>query len=438
MKFASSFSALLVVLPLVANVSGLAVPGGALVARAGQQQKGGQQGGAAAQAAAAKAAQAAAASKAAAAAAAAKGKGAAAATTAAAATATTAAAAAAAPPAAAAAANAGDPQALQSSTTISPSVIQTTDDGQNPPVTGQSAADVSTNNFANACALGLPGVPITNGLQTTTGSCNPIPIGNIPSVDNMPSSKFQSPKNLDTIASNTTFNVVLQTKGIQLGTFTNAQKTYFANPQKLNAQGQIIGHTHIVMETIDSLTTTTVTNPKQFFFFKGVDDAQDGQGNVNVAVTGGVSPGVYRMCTIVSSATHQPAIVPVAQHGSLDDCVYFTATPGGAAAAGAGAAAAGAGAAAAGAAGAGAAAAGAAGAAGAGAAATGAAATGAAAAAGKGAAATTAAAAAATAKGAAAAQPAKAAPAKAAPAKAAPAKAAPAKGAKGAGKARQL
>jgi hypothetical protein len=33
------------------------------------------------------------------------------------------------------------------------------------------------------------------------------------------------------------------------------------------------------------------------------------------------------MCTIVSSQTHQPAIVPVAQHGSLDDCVYVSFLP---------------------------------------------------------------------------------------------------------------
>jgi hypothetical protein len=211
--------------------------------------------------------------------------------------------------------------------------------GQNPPVDGQTAADLSKNNFANACALTLPKVPITNGLQITSGSCNPIPIGQIPSVSNMPSSKYreyssqtclrikfirrtESPKNLDVIASGQTFTISLQTKGIQLGTFTNAQKTYFANPQKLNAQGQIIGHTHVVMEAIDSLTTTTVTDPTKFFFFKGVNTAQDAQGNVAVDVTGGVTPGAYRMCTIVSSATHQPAIVAIAQHGSLDDCIY--------------------------------------------------------------------------------------------------------------------
>jgi hypothetical protein len=300
-------------------------------------------------------------------------------------------------------------------------VIQTTDNGQNPPVTGQSAAATSTNNFINFCS----GKTITNGLQITTGSCNPIPIGNIPSVNNMPASKFQSPANLDTIAASTTFSITLQTKGIQLGTFTNAAKTYFANPQTLNAQGQIIGHTHVVIESMPSLTTTAITNSQDFVFFKGVDDGQDGQGNVVVPVNGGLPAGAYRMCTIVSSATHQPAIVPVAQHGSLDDCVYFTASAGGAAAAAPAAAAA---------------APAAAGAAVAAAPATAKAATAAPA---KGAAAP--AKSAAPAKAAAApakAAPAKAAPAKAAPAKAAPAKAAPAKAApaktSGKGKARQL
>ncbi|KAF8207420.1 hypothetical protein K438DRAFT_2077650, partial [Mycena galopus ATCC 62051] len=55
----------------------------------------------------------------------------------------------------------------QSSLTLDASVIQTTDDGQNPLVTGQSAAATSTNDFMNFCA------GQTNGLQITTVSCNP-------------------------------------------------------------------------------------------------------------------------------------------------------------------------------------------------------------------------------------------------------------------------
>jgi hypothetical protein len=231
--------------------------------------------------------------------------------------------------------NNNNAQALQDSLTIDASVVQTTGTGQNPPVDGQSNALVSKNNFANFCALTLANTPITNGLQTTTGSCNPTPIGLIPSSDKMPSAKFQNPKNGDTIAANTAFTISLAVKNIQLGTFTNAQQTYFANPQTLNGQGQIIGHTHVVIESIPSLDTTQVTDPQKFIFFKGINTAQNGQGVVTADVTAGVPAGTYRLGTIMSSATHQPCIVPIAQHGLLDDVVYFTVTAGGAAAGGA-------------------------------------------------------------------------------------------------------
>ncbi|KAJ7785747.1 hypothetical protein B0H16DRAFT_1354563 [Mycena metata] len=229
---------------------------------------------------------------------------------------------AAAPPAAAApppAAAAGD-----DSLTLDASVIQTTDDGQNPPVAGQAAAQTSKNNFINFCAPTLATLPITNGLQTTTGSCNPVPIGQIPSTANIPSAKFQSPTNGATLTANTPFNITLQAKNIQLGQFTNAAKTYFANPQTLNAQGQIIGHTHIVIEAMPSLDSTAVTDATKFVFFKGIDGAADAQGNVQATVAAGLPAGAYRMGTIMSSATHQPVIVPIAQHGLCDDVIYMT------------------------------------------------------------------------------------------------------------------
>ncbi|KAJ7630403.1 hypothetical protein FB45DRAFT_915401 [Roridomyces roridus] len=239
------------------------------------------------------------------------------------------------------AAAAASAQALQDSLTLDPNIIQTTGTGQEPPVAGQASALTSKNNFANICSLGLPNVPITNGLQLTGGSCNPIPIGNIPSIQNVPSSKFQTPTNGQTLAANTPFNVTLAVKNIQIGTFTAATETYYANPQTLNSAGQIIGHTHIVIEQIDSLASTTVTDPLKFAFFKGVDDAADGNGQVTVPVTAGLAAGVYRMGTIMSSATHQPVIVAVAQHGIVDDVIYMTVSDSGAAAAsGAGAAAA--------------------------------------------------------------------------------------------------
>ncbi|KAF7306474.1 hypothetical protein MIND_00438700 [Mycena indigotica] len=219
--------------------------------------------------------------------------------------------------------NDNDPQA---SLKLNPAVICSNfaDNGQNPPVEGQSPSLTSTNNFINFCALTLPGVPLTNGQQIQTGSCNPAPIGLIPSVSNMPSAKFLFPLNGATIPANKAFNAQLNVRNFQTGTFTNAQKTYFAAPQRLNAQGQIIGHTHMVIETLTDLKQNTPLDPTKFFFFKGVDDAAV-NGVATAAVTAGVPPGAYRICSINTSANHAPVIGPIAQHGSFDDCTYFTA-----------------------------------------------------------------------------------------------------------------
>ncbi|KAJ7242515.1 hypothetical protein C8J57DRAFT_1192243 [Mycena rebaudengoi] len=141
----------------------------------------------------------------------------------------------------------------------------------------------------------------------------------------MPSGKFQSPKNGDTIAANTPFTITMGVKNIQLGTFTNAQKTYFANPQTLNNQGLIIGHTHFVIEAIPSLDSTAIPDPTKFVYFKGINGGANAQGQVSVEVPlPGLPAGTYRLGSIVTASTHQPAIVPVAQHGLLDDAVYVS------------------------------------------------------------------------------------------------------------------
>ncbi|TFY79009.1 hypothetical protein EWM64_g5000, partial [Hericium alpestre] len=44
--------------------------------------------------------------------------------------------------------------------------------------------------------------------------------------------------------------------------------------------------------------------------------------------------GTYRLSSINSAANHQPVLVAVAQHGSMDDQIYFTVTADGKAAAG--------------------------------------------------------------------------------------------------------
>jgi len=207
----------------------------------------------------------------------------------------------------------------QTSLTLDPSVIGSAfakGQGVNP---GEANSLQSTNNFINFCV----GKTITNGQQVQAGSCNPVGMGDIPSTANMPSAKFQFPANGGTVTPNTDFTIKMAIGGMETGQFTNAQASYFAAPQQLNAQGQIIGHSHVVVELLSALDQTTLTNPTKFAFFKGLNAAAVG-GVLTADVTGGLPAGFYKLSSINTAANHQPCLVPIAQHGSLDDAIYFT------------------------------------------------------------------------------------------------------------------
>ncbi|KAH6605605.1 hypothetical protein Trco_004758 [Trichoderma cornu-damae] len=197
-------------------------------------------------------------------------------------------------------------------------------DGNNPGADGQSASttvDSDNANFINFCQ----GKTLTNGQQVRTGSCNGIVMGNIPSVENMVSAVFVNPQDGDTLPSDTTFNIQVQTVNFAPGTFTNATSTYYSAPQDLDGNGNIIGHTHVtVQSTGNSLNPTQPLDPKLFVFFKGINDAGNGQGLLSATVTGGLPAGNYRLCSMSSAANHQPVLMPVAQRGAQDDCVRFT------------------------------------------------------------------------------------------------------------------
>jgi hypothetical protein len=215
--------------------------------------------------------------------------------------------------------------------TLDPAVIAPgfAQDGQDPPVDGQVASLTSTNNFINFC-LTEPDLPLTNGEQIVTGSCNPAPIGIIPAVENMTSAKFVNPPNGATLPAETAFTIELAIENLITGNFVNAQQNYFAAPQQLQ-DGVILGHSHVVVELLDDgLEQTTPTDPQVFAFFKGLNAPAEG-GILTADVEEGLPAGDYRLCSINTSSNHQPVIVPVAQHGALDDCVYFTLEDGAAA-----------------------------------------------------------------------------------------------------------
>ncbi len=80
----------------------------------------------------------------------------------------------------------------------------------------------------------------------------------------MPSSKFVFPPNLGTVKANTQFTIKMAINNLEAGNFVNADQNYYAAPQQINAQGNVVGHTHFVIQAIDSLESTKTLDPQTF------------------------------------------------------------------------------------------------------------------------------------------------------------------------------
>ncbi|KAL8722654.1 MAG: hypothetical protein Q9225_000886 [Loekoesia sp. 1 TL-2023] len=184
---------------------------------------------------------------------------------------------------------------------------------------GQAPSETDTANFINFCT----GKTLTNGAQVKGGSCNGIPMGDIPATTNMVSTVLTNPVG-GCIAANQDFDVQLQVANLNAGVFTNPTVTYYTAPQALK-NGNIIGHVHVTIQALgNSLTPNQPLDASQFAFFKGIDDAGDGNGGLKATVKGGLPAGNYRVCTMSAAANHQPVTMPVAQRGAQDDCVRFS------------------------------------------------------------------------------------------------------------------
>ncbi|ORY34196.1 hypothetical protein BCR39DRAFT_556591 [Naematelia encephala] len=199
--------------------------------------------------------------------------------------------------------------------TLDKSLLLTTQSNANA-TAGQAASAVSNNNFISFCE----GKTLTNGQQVKGGSCAVTPLGDIPASTNMVSATFTNPPNMGTIPAGKTFTISLATQNILLGSFTDAQADYYAAPQQVDkASGNIIGHAHIAIQKMPSITSTQVLDPQTFDFFKGMDNS-DVNGISSVDVEGGLEAGAYRMCTIMSSSNHASVVLAVAQRGPENTC----------------------------------------------------------------------------------------------------------------------
>ena len=136
-------------------------------------------------------------------------------------------------------------------------------------------------------------------------------MGDIPSANNMISTIITSPQPGQDLAANQAFTVNLQVQNLVAGSFTNADTTYYAAPQALS-KGNIVGHSHVSIQSLgNDLNTQTPPDPATFVFFKGINDAGNGNGGLNASVASGLPAGFYRVCTLTSTSNHQPVLMPV-------------------------------------------------------------------------------------------------------------------------------
>ncbi|KAF5351603.1 hypothetical protein D9758_007253 [Tetrapyrgos nigripes] len=211
----------------------------------------------------------------------------------------------------------------QTALTLDPEIVGSgfVNDGQDQPVAGQVASLTSTNNFINFC-LTVPNLPITNGKQIESGSCNPTPMGQLPSVDNIPSTKFKFPANGDSVDANAPFTIQLAVQNMDTGFHTNEQENFLSAPQVLNGEGLVSGYCTVVIEELTDLAQTTPTNPKQFAYWHAITgSAQDGM--LEADVVNGLPSGTYRITATVYNMNHHPVVLSIEQHGMMGDAVYF-------------------------------------------------------------------------------------------------------------------
>jgi len=180
------------------------------------------------------------------------------------------------------------------------------------------AVDSQTKN--DVCKIS--GKALGNGTQNRDGSCVETFMGEIPDVKHMVSTVLLFPKNNDVIMEKEPFTIRSKTINLRTGFFDDPATQYYIFPQTLDDNGDVQGHSHVVIQKIEN--PNEPLDPRIFAFFKGLNDPADGNGELTTLVEKGLPAGDYRLCTIVSSFAHQPTLMPVAQRGSQDDCVRFT------------------------------------------------------------------------------------------------------------------
>jgi hypothetical protein len=141
----------------------------------------------------------------------------------------------------------------------------------------------------------------------------------------MVSTLIVSPEDNSVIPLGKPFTVKFDILNMELGHYSNPKKEFQSEPQKLNDKGLVMGHSHVSIQKIGESKTESLKAPdaSQFEFFKGLDlKSPDGR-TLTLEVPGINKTGLFRLCSLTSSRTHQPVQMPLARRSSQDDCIRF-------------------------------------------------------------------------------------------------------------------
>jgi hypothetical protein len=146
-------------------------------------------------------------------------------------------------------------------------------------------------------------------------------MGQIPSTDHLPSVRIFNPTNGLTLAANTSITISLSVNNLDTGAAVNPAENYLSAPQQLNSTGNVLGNYYVVVEELDALNSTTPADIRDFVF-ASVITAAASSGTIESTITNGLLEGFYRVTVNTHAANHQPVLVPISQHGSLNDAAY--------------------------------------------------------------------------------------------------------------------
>jgi hypothetical protein len=147
--------------------------------------------------------------------------------------------------------------------------------------------------------------------QSPQGGCiQQVIQGAVPNVASMVSTLISSPSNGDVILPNTQFTIRVESQNLEIAGLNG----FLNQPQVLNANGIIRGSRFVTIQNIgNAQNPTPAASVVQFMEMTG-----------NEIKASGLSEGDYRICTLTSSISGQPVVMPVAQRGSQDDCIRLS------------------------------------------------------------------------------------------------------------------